>query len=644
MKKVKIIALILAAILALCGCVRIVPQGISETPGKTEKLASAEPASDKWTVMIYMNGSDLESKGGEATANLQSLLLADIPQNIDVLIYTGGTAQWQNDVIDARQNQIWRVRDDGIELIESIEPQSMGESATLAEFIVYSHANFPADKKALIFWNHGAGSIIGFGADELFDLDSLCLPEMSDAFKSSFDGNKFELIGFDACLMASVETASILEPYAKYMVASEEFEPGGGWDYEDFFTRLSNNPYMDGRELGIAITDGYYNKYQGRSEEAFITLSVTDLSKIPKLEQMLGMYASQLSGSVSSGGPLSMLASVRHNAESYGDEPGAPSFDTVDLHGFISLQKGLDDKLCAQILTAIEDAVVYKKSGSNRIRSNGLSIYFPFKAKEYFQYNLQVYGSIDFCPEYKEFAKSIATLLNDKTVTSGVPGFDGGIYDASTGEAMGGQDYSQVGSYYVQLTDEEMSYMSYVYCTLGWYVEDTLIDLGYDSYLTIDYSDNTIHDDFGGWWTGLNGQPAAVYVMEETDDYIIYSIPVEYNGERAIVRGAWFWDESLEASGYYTYNGIYYANEQGLPGTRKSIELKAGDLITPIYPVLHAPDGYEGYYIGETFTVDENGLYLSTIWLSNGVYQYGFMFIDCYGNTHYSDTIDFEFN
>ncbi|MCR5235609.1 MAG: hypothetical protein K6E34_00220 [Lachnospiraceae bacterium] len=36
----------------------------------------------------------------------------------------------------------------------------------------------------------------------------------------------FDFIGFDACLMATVETAYMLSPYADYMIASEEFEPG----------------------------------------------------------------------------------------------------------------------------------------------------------------------------------------------------------------------------------------------------------------------------------------------------------------------------------------------------------------------------------------------------------------------------------
>ena len=79
-------------------------------------------------------------------------------------------------------------------------------------------------------------------------------------------------------------------------------------------------------------------------------------------------------------------------------------------------------------------------------------------------------------------------------------------------------DLSEVGSYYVHLTDAQMEYLSYVYCTLGLYLDDgTVVDLGYDSDLSIDYTDSTIHDNFRGYWTGLNGQFVAVYVMEEVD-------------------------------------------------------------------------------------------------------------------------------
>lgn len=652
MKAGKLFIFVLMAILltSFSSCVTITwerpssQEGAPWLSGETQTAVTAPQDPDGWTVMIYMNGSDLESEGGEATKNLTSLLKVDFPRNINVILFTGGTKKWHNDHIDPKHNQIWRIRGGEMELLKSGEPESIGESGTLAGFLDFSQANFPADKKALVFWNHGGGSVIGFGADEYNDYDSLCLPEISDAFERSFDGQKFDLIGFDACLMANIETASVLEPYAKYMVASEEVEPGGGWDYEYSFSKLARDAYMTGEELGIAVADGYWDKYTGTERGKMITCSVTDLSKISPLEELLGSYAAGLSVKLAKRESMKMLADVRQRAESYGDEPDTESFDTVDLYHFIDLQEGVDDALCDRILRKIDEAVVYEKSGSLRKYSHGLSVYLPFEAKDSFDYSLQVYKSIDFCPEYKEFARDFASKLSDGTLENEVPEYGGQVYDEATGLVMQGGEIDKIGSYYVKLSDEQMEYMSYVYCKLGWYQDGgTLIDLGFDSDLTVNYDDNTIHDDFEGSWTGLNGQPVAVYVMEETDEYVIYNIPVQYNGERAIIKGAWTWDEDNGEGGYYTYLGIYYgSDEHSLPNTKMSIDLKPGDGITPIYKALYSPDGYDGYYIGDTFYVGEKGLSLGLIWLPGGRYDYGFVFIDCYGNTHYSETVDFK--
>ena len=607
-------------------------------PSQTE-----EPGSENWTIMIYMNGSNLESEAGEATANLQSLLSVSLPESINVILYTGGTAYWQNDVISPYYNQIWSVENGELVLLETLDAKSIGESATLSEFISYGQTYYPADKKALLFWNHGGGSVIGFGSDELFDYDGLWLSEMSSAFEDSFDGQKFDLIGFDACLMASIETASTIEPYAKYMVASEEVEPGGGWDYTYSFSQLAQNPGMSGEQFGIEITDGYYNKYAGTTAEGIITCSVIDLSNIPAIEDLLAVFSEDLNGSIVTRENMAMLAKARQSAESYGEDPGTVSFDMVDLYGLVDMQEGADETVSSQLLTAIEDAVVYEVSGYQRLYSYGLSVYFPFAAKEYFDYSLSIYDGIDFCPEYKAFAAEFASKLTNQEYLNDVPDYDSALFE-DAGADTGEEDYSEIGSYYVQLTDEEMEYLYYVYCVLGWYMDDgSLIDLGYDSDLTIDYSDNTIHDNFGGWWTGLNGQPVAVYVMEETDEYIIYNIPVLYNGEKAVVKGAWIWDTTYEENGYYIYNGIFYTNDEyAPPSTKFAIDLQIGDEITPLYTTLYAEDGYDGYYVGDPFYVDENGLYLELIWLPDGYYEYGFMFIDCYGEVHYSESTGFE--
>lgn len=603
----------------------------------------AKVEADTWTVMIYMNGSDLETKGGEASKNLESLLSVEFPDRIRVLIYTGGTFEWQNELINANYNQIWTVDNEELVLLESMEPKSIGESDTLAEFISYAQSEYPADKKALFFWNHGAGSIEGFGADELYDYDALWLSEMESAFSKSSDGEVFDVIGFDACLMASIETASVLEPYADILVASEEVAPGGGWDYEYIFKMLAEETEVTAQELGIAVARGYYQKYEHTDTEGIVTCSVIDLNKVPALEDLLGWFAAGLTTEIVQPDALSNVAKARLHSESYGEEPGAVSYDMIDLYDFVNRQRGVNPDLSAKLMKAIDDAVIYEVSGLQRSYSYGLSIYFPFAAKDHFDYCLGIYRDIDFCPEYQEFVADFATKLTNETVLSGVPKFNNQIMQ-EVPATQSEEDMSELGSYFVELSEEEMAYMSYVYCSLGWYQQDgALIDLGFDSDLVIDYDTNTIRDNFGGWWTGLNGQPVAVYVMEETEKYVIYNIPVMYNGEKAVVKGAWIWDETYDQGGYYTCNGVYYTNDEySAPCTKISITLGKGDEITPIYTTLQAEDGYEGYYEGETFLVDEKGLYLELIWLPAGYYRYGFMFLDNYGNKHFTDFVDYE--
>jgi hypothetical protein len=90
-------------------------------------------------------------------------------------------------------------------------------------------------------------------------------------------------------------------------------------------------------------------------------------------------------------------------------------------------------------------------------------------------------------------------------------------------------------------------------------------------------------------------------------------------------------------------NGIFLTNDEyAFPDTRMEVELQVGDVIKPIYPVLYSPDNYDGYYEGNPIVVDENGLTMDLVWLSPGWYQYGFKFIDVYGNGHYSKLVDIE--
>ena len=102
---------------------------------------------------------------------------------------------------------------------------------------------YPASRYALILWDHGGGSVSGYGYDEKFaSTGSMDLAGLDRALGDG--GVKFDFIGFDACLMATAETALTMAQYADYLIASEETEPGVGWYYTDWLTALGEDPSM----------------------------------------------------------------------------------------------------------------------------------------------------------------------------------------------------------------------------------------------------------------------------------------------------------------------------------------------------------------------------------------------------------------
>ena len=181
-------------------------------------------------------------------------------------------------------SQRWLYNSEGLQLLEESETANMGDAQTLYEFLDFASTNYPADRVAVTFWNHGGGSVSGAAFDELHGLDSLDLAEMYQAFDAVWPADKddpaLELIGFDTCLMATVDVAAVFQNFAKYLVASEEVEPANGWLYSGWLGRLGRaTPAMDGARLGRAICDSYYEGCEAVGTQDQTTLSLTDLTK-----------------------------------------------------------------------------------------------------------------------------------------------------------------------------------------------------------------------------------------------------------------------------------------------------------------------------------------------------------------------------
>ena len=256
-------------------------------------------ASDTYTLMLYMCASDLESECGFATEDLNEIMYGYTAGNLNVIVQTGGTAEWQNTVVADDRCQRYQVTEDGLELVDdSLGMQNMADSATLTDFIQYCSSNYAADHYGLVLWDHGGGVVGGYGYDENFGGDSMSLTEMSRALGDA--SVHLDMLGFDACLMANFETCLMAAPYADYLIASEEPEPGCGWYYTDWIGKLSENCGIPTKRYGRQIIDDYITESGWDSPSMYSTLGMFDLQQVtqkllPALSQFSDDAVQQLS-------------------------------------------------------------------------------------------------------------------------------------------------------------------------------------------------------------------------------------------------------------------------------------------------------------------------------------------------------------
>ena len=184
--------------------------GCSEDPDAQTSSTKSSGSGDSWVIYWYLCGSDLESNAAAATTDLQEMLQVTLPENVKVVIQTGGAKKWQNDQVKADRLQRYEYSGNTLELKDEADQASMGDPATLKDFLKYGEENYQADHKMLLFWNHGGGSVSGVSFDENYDADSLTLDELSQAMKEVYGDKKaLEVVGFDTCLMATLDTANV---------------------------------------------------------------------------------------------------------------------------------------------------------------------------------------------------------------------------------------------------------------------------------------------------------------------------------------------------------------------------------------------------------------------------------------------------
>ena len=111
---------------------------------------------DTVTIMVYMCGTDLESKYGMASADMEEMRAASFGDNVNLIVYTGGCKSWKNSGISSSVNQVYQIKNGKINrLVDDDGSKAMTDPNNLANFIKYCSKNFPANRNELILWDHG---------------------------------------------------------------------------------------------------------------------------------------------------------------------------------------------------------------------------------------------------------------------------------------------------------------------------------------------------------------------------------------------------------------------------------------------------------------------------------------------------------
>lgn len=639
---------------------------------------------DQVTMLVYMCGTDLESNYGMATQDLTEMAAAAHSDKINIIVETGGTKTWRNNAVTAGTNQYWRVVDNGLEPLErNLGRKAMTDAGTLAEFIRWGAANYPANRYILVFWDHGGGSVTGYGYDELYPNGSMPVDQISKALDAG--GIKFDIIGFDACLMANMETAVAVEPYGDYLLASEETEPGTGWYYTDWLTKFASNSSMSSLDIGQAIIDDFVTKrQQGATSADKNTLSLIDLAEFKNtVPSALSAFAKKITSDVSTSS-YQNVADARSATREFAQ---SNKLDQIDLIHFCATLNTSESKA---LINALQSCIKYNRT-KNITNAYGVSIYFPYRRTQMVNSILSIYNNIDFDTDYAKAVRSFASLaasgqiassstsnsllnlLGGGSVSNGtsyqqldLSQLLGGSGSSSALDALLGSSSSydssiidlfsalygrahiasenlilsdKNGGKVLALSPEEWKLIQSV--KLNVWVDDGsgYIDLGADNIFEFD-DDGDLMIDYDGMWLALNDQLVPYYMM--TDEYVSDTnyrttgyIPAMLNGEEVHLLVEF--SNEYETGHVLGAEKVYETNVDG-----KLLPINPGDTIDFICDYYTYEGSFDdAYFLGDQLVVEDDGsgnadLEISDIHVSADRMLFGYQLGDIYGTDRYT--------
>jgi hypothetical protein len=287
----------------------------------------------KWTFMVYLAGDNNLSEAGETDLGE----MAAVGSSADVNL----VAEFDRVGAEAHSKRYY-VQKDSLHEVVDLDETDCGDPNVLLDYVNWAAENYPAERYALILWNHGSGwepSSIDTIAQEVgtkhfgraegiersgtplrraffrstvstimtletseeraiccddgsgHSLDTLELGKVLHLATEKL-GQPLDLLGMDACLMSNLEVAYQVRDYVKYIVASEENEPFNGWPYTEVVEKLVDNPGIATADFATHIVNAYVDSYAHTTDT--VTQAAVNVSRVADLAGALDELADAL--------------------------------------------------------------------------------------------------------------------------------------------------------------------------------------------------------------------------------------------------------------------------------------------------------------------------------------------------------------
>ncbi|MGQ9678454.1 MAG: clostripain-related cysteine peptidase [bacterium] len=322
----------------------------------------------QWTVGVYMAADNGMSE--QAAVDIAEMLKVGSTEEVKIVVQVDNASR------DTNPNcRRYLVLKDSLRLLADLGEVDMADTATLTDFLDFLGSRFQARNYFLIIWDHGDGWRKGYGPQRAVVIDEshghmmgVAGGELHRALASGKKkmGRNLTILGFDACLMGSIEVATEVMSFADFLLASEAVVPWDGFPYDAFLGRLVARPTATPAEFLPEMCSDYVASFPGED----VCLSAVDLKQ---LRRVLAVARNVVGDSVDPGVPGFRLA--RRGVQTFpASAVNPPGFldEQVDFIHFWQLAPG------GEILRSVLNPLVVANAVSGSYGSaRGISVWFP---------------------------------------------------------------------------------------------------------------------------------------------------------------------------------------------------------------------------------------------------------------------------